>query len=151
MEVVMQESMKRSYQATLQLLVFSARDNYKCNRGPRPSGAALVTKLGTVVEGHVESIKDTPSCLDDGCMMEDGHCVRNIHAEVDAILKCAYMGIPTVSGTMFTINKPCFNCMKACAKAGISTIVYAYAVYDEERTNLVAKAAKMELVHVPID
>lgn len=141
------------HEFVLNELLERAKDGgYTCLRGPRPSGALLVAKSGCKVYGDVSPTEGVESCKDAGqCMMEHNHCVRNVHAEVDAIMAAARMGISTIAGTMYTINKPCFNCMKVCAKAGISKIVYAYAVYDEERTNDVAKGANMELIHVPID
>lgn len=142
-----------NHKEILKLLLEKAiNGGYTCLRGPRPSGALLVTKNGIRIDGNVQPTPGMPSCKDEGeCMMEDGHCVRNIHAEVDALLYAASLGIATTGGTMYSINKPCFNCMKACAVAGIEKVIYAYAVYDEKRTNDTAFMAGMELMYVPID
>lgn len=110
---------------------------YTCNRPPRPSGAALIIQNDdefTVIWGDVKPTSGSQSCKDVGCMMVEGHCVRNIHAEVDALLKCAKDGISTKGATMLSVNKPCYACTIACIKAGIQRILYAYTVYDEERT-----------------
>lgn len=124
--------------------------DYMCNRGPRKSGAALVDKFGIVV--LYGSVKPThvnaPNCLDDGCMIEHNHCVRNIHAEVDAILQAARIGISTEGGVMYTINKPCYNCMQAIIKAGITTVYYLHTVYDEERTQVLENVNGIQVVHV---
>lgn len=137
----------------LEMLIERAETQYTCLRGPRPSGALFVPIHDAVptVFGDVQPTIGSPSCKDVGsCMIEDGHCVRNIHAEVEALLTCAKHGIPTDGGTMVSINKPCFNCTKACIKAGIKTIYYAYAVYDEQRTKDILEVAGVECIHVEI-
>lgn len=140
----------------LKNLIEHAKTQYKCNRGPRPSGASFVSELSSVgnrqvVYGHVQPTHNASSCLEIGCMVEDGHCVRNNHAEVAALLNCACDGISTYNGTIYSINKPCYNCTKACIAAGISTIIYAYVVYDEDRTKDIIDAAGVECIHVPIE
>lgn len=135
---------------------------YKCNRGPRPSAALLVLSNSKQIAGMVVPPDDSPSCLEAGCMIEwhansasdaeDGkiypHCVRNTHAEVDAILAAARFGVETVGATIYSINKPCYACSLAIAKAGISKIVYGWAAYDEPRTRAVLQNAGVEIVRV---
>ena len=140
----------------LQNIISRAKTYYTCNRGPRPSGALFVMKMRNVAEGasaiHGDVVPSigSESCKEAGCMIIDNHCVRNIHAEVDALLECARYGIPTEGGTMYSINKPCYNCTLAIIAAGVSRIMYAYAVYDEERTENIIKAAGIECIHVNV-
>lgn len=139
------------YEQELRSLVDYAKDTYKCNRPPRPSGALLVLADNRRhVYGSVQPTPGSPSCLDDGCMMVDGHCVRNIHAEVDAIIAAAREGYKTKESILYSINKPCYNCTIAAIKAGVKVIFYAYAVYDEKRTNDALIAAGVQCYHVPI-
>jgi dCMP deaminase len=84
-------------------------------------------------------------------MMEDGHCVRTIHAEVRAILNAAKYGLATTRSTMYSILKPCFQCTKVIVAAGISKIVYAGAAYDEDRTMAVILNAPWEIEVVKLD
>lgn len=140
------------HEQILKELVERAATEYTCNRGPRPSGAILAHPLERfMLYGDVIPTAGSPSCKEVGCMMVDGHCVRNIHAEVDALLQAAYNGCYTSGAIMYSINKPCYNCTLACIKAGISKIYYAYAVYDEERTQAVIEASGIECIHVPIE
>ena len=139
-----------TYVEVLTYLLARADIRYTCNRGPRPSGAVLYTDDGQWIYGDVNPTIGSPSCKEVGCMIEDGHCVRNVHAEVDAILNAARLGVSTGHGIMYSINKPCFNCTKVIIKAGIKTIFYAYAVYDEERTQDILDAAGVECIHAPI-
>jgi dCMP deaminase len=93
-----------------------------------------------------------PSCKDEGeCMMEDGHCVRNLHAEVDAILRASRLGFTLHGADMYSINKPCYNCTLHIIDSGIDRIFYAYAVYDEDRTTRALDVARIECIHVPVD
>lgn len=128
---------------------------YTCQRGPRPSGAMLQIPLNEcgdlyIIYGHVIPPDGSPSCEEVGCMIEDGHCVRNNHAEVDALLKAARGGMGTAGAIMFSINKPCYACTRAIIAAGVFTVYYAFAVYDEERTRAIIEASGLEVVHVPV-
>lgn len=135
----------------LNLLIERATTHYTCNRGPRPSGAMLGTNSGHTFYGDVVPPEGSPSCKDDGCMIEDGHCVRCNHAEVHAILKAARSGTITGGGTMYSINKPCYQCTRTIIAAGIKKIYYAYAVYDEERTRQILELAHVDCEQVVLD
>ena len=125
---------------------------YECNRGPRPSGAMILTVGRTPIIGRVKPCTDGAiSCLEEDCMMEHDHCVRNLHAEVDAIVSAARTGVSTRGAHIFSINKPCYNCTMHIIAAGIVQVWYAYAVYDEERTHEIIEAAGLKCNHVPID
>lgn len=141
------------------------KNYYKCNRGPRPSAALLLLDNGRHCWGSVEPTEGSPSCLQHGCETEwwansvhdaeegriDPHCIRNIHAEVDAILACAKYGQSTNHAIMYSINKPCYACTKAIVKAGISKIYYAWAAYDEERTQRILINAGVEAIQLQIE
>lgn len=47
-----------------------------------------------------------------------------VHAEQNAILFCAKLGIPTEGTTMYTTTAPCKNCAKFIAQAGIVRLVF---------------------------
>lgn len=152
--VVDKESLRKKTIEVARLVLIELMEDthpYNCNRGPRKSAAALLPIYGDVVYGYVEPI-GYDNCFIAGCMIEDGHCVRNLHAEVNAIIKAGRSGIPTVGSSLISINKPCYNCTMHALAAGVSTIYYAYAVYDEERTQkLLEMYPDVEVIHVPID
>ena len=56
--------------------------------------------------------------------MRDGHCVRTIHAEENALLQCAMDGISSVGATIYTTASPCWDCSKRAIRAGIKMVVY---------------------------
>ena len=56
--------------------------------------------------------------------MVDGHCVRTIHAETNAIIQAALHGISTRGATCYVTHFPCMNCAKVLVNAGIVRLVY---------------------------
>jgi len=131
-------------------VIGSMSTRYTCLRPPGAAGAALLTANNSIVYGAVRPASGSATCEQVGCMMEDGHCVRTIHAEVRAILNAARFGLVTEGATMYSILKPCFQCTKVIVTAGISKIVYAGAAYDEERTRLLIENApqRIEIVRL---
>ena len=124
----------------LRYLVEVTTPLYSCNRPPGAAGALIVLR-DKIIYGWVAPPPSSPSCLNDGCEIEDGHCVRNLHAEVQAIIRAAKCGLSTEQATIYSILKPCYNCTKAIIHAGIKEIFYAGMAYDEERTNAILRSA----------
>jgi deoxycytidylate deaminase len=49
---------------------------------------------------------------------------RAVHAEMDAILTCARLGVDTKGKYLFTTTFPCHNCTRHIIAAGIAKVVY---------------------------
>lgn len=49
---------------------------------------------------------------------------RVVHAEMEALLSCARIGIPTTDSTLYCTTFPCHNCAKHIIDAGITRVVY---------------------------
>lgn len=49
-----------------------------------------------------------------------------LHAESNAISKCAKYGDSCNKGTMYVTAAPCFNCAKLIIQSGISKVIYRY-------------------------
>jgi dCMP deaminase len=81
-------------------------------------------------------------------MMEAGHCVRTVHAEVNAVAQAARHGICTAGSTCYCTASPCWNCFKTLVNAGILRIVYE-EFYRDERSIEVAEELGIEMVHLP--
>src|SRR5690606_9124286 len=71
------------------------------------------------------SISGDVHCIADGCYVVDHHCVRTIHAEVNALLQCSKFGVPTDGAEMYVTHFPCLNCCKAIIQSGIKNVYYA--------------------------
>lgn len=55
---------------------------------------------------------------------EGGNCVRTVHAEVNAIVQAAHLGVSTKGATLYTNTYPCWPCMKVILTAGIARVIY---------------------------
>ena len=112
-------------------------------------GAVIVRNRTILSTGYNGSIRGLPHCSENGHMMENGHCVATIHAEVNAILQAARNGVVIDGGTLYVTASPCWNCFKASANSGIVRMCYG-EFYRDQRIFDVAQQAKIELVHIPI-
>ena len=88
-------------------------------------GATIVKDKRIVSGGYNGSIKGDEHCIDVGCKVVEGHCVRTIHAEINAILQCSIFGVGTEGATIYVTHFPCLNCTKSIIQAGIKEICYA--------------------------
>jgi dCMP deaminase len=93
-----------------------------CDR--RHVGAILVRDKRILTTGYNGSPPGQPHCTDVGCLMLDGHCVRTIHAEQNAIVQAAIHGIDVRGSTCYVTSAPCIHCSKQLIAAGIQRIVY---------------------------
>ncbi len=94
-----------------------------CNR--LAVGATIARDKRIIAGGYNGSIAGGVHCIDEGCYLIDGHCVRTIHAEMNAILQCAKFGASTNGAEMYVTHFPCLQCCKAIIQAGIKSIYYA--------------------------
>lgn len=108
-------------------------------------GAVVVRDRSILATGYNGSIRGLPHCDDDGHMMEDGHCVRTIHAEANAILQAAKNGVRIDGATIYVTASPCWNCFKMIANAGITKIVYG-EFYRDDRIFGMAQKLGIELI-----
>lgn len=84
-------------------------------------------------------------CDDVGCMMRANHCVRTIHAEVNALLECSPE--ERKGATIYVTARPCAECSKLIINSGITRVVYAqdyHVDYDWFK-----EAPWIEVVHLP--
>jgi dCMP deaminase len=82
-------------------------------------------------------------------MMEEGHCVRTVHAEANAVVQAARNGVRVDQASIYVTASPCFGCFKLIANAGLSRIVFG-EFYRDERIFVLSQELGIELVHVPL-
>ena len=58
-------------------------------------GAVLVKDKRIIATGYNGGVSETDNCNEVGHYMEDGHCIRTVHAEMNALIQCAKEGIST--------------------------------------------------------
>ncbi len=90
-------------------------------------GCVLVRDKRILTTGFNGSPSGQPHCDEVGHLLVDGHCIRTIHAETNAIIQAALHGISTRDSTCYVTHFPCINCTKALINAGISRLVYHIA------------------------
>ncbi len=78
-----------------------------------------------IAGGYNGSIAGGTHCTDEGCYIVDNHCVRTIHAEMNALLQCAKFGVATEGAEIYVTHFPCLQCCKALIQAGIKAVYYA--------------------------
>lgn len=110
-------------------------------------GAVVVRDKSILATGYNGSIRGLPHCDEEGHLMEDGHCVRTIHAEANAIIHAARHGVRIDGGTIYVTASPCWPCFRMIANAGLVRIVYG-EFYRDERIFAVAEKLGIELTRL---
>ncbi len=85
-------------------------------------GCVLVGDKRIIATGYNGSIPGADHCNDVGHQLLNGHCVRTIHAEINALANAAKMGVSTKGTTAYITHTPCYSCFKALVSAGITKI-----------------------------
>jgi dCMP deaminase len=101
-------------------------------------GAVLSTKDRRVVAtGYNGSPAGMPHCDNVGCVKDDhGHCLVSVHAEVNAILQCAYNGVQTRGLILYCTHSPCVRCASIICQAGIQSVIFG-EIYRESEHEIV--------------
>jgi dCMP deaminase len=112
-----------------------------CNR--KHVGAVIVSKDRHIIAtGYNGSVLGTPHCDDEGHLMEEGHCIRAVHAECNAIAQAAKNGVRVEGAILYCTALPCWQCFKLICNAGLKCIIYDEPYRAEEHLNrLYAHAA----------
>lgn len=109
-------------------------------------GCVLVREKRILTTGFNGSPSGQPHCDEVGHLMVDGHCVRTIHAEMNAIIQAALHGVSTRGATCYVTHFPCINCTKALINAGIVRLVYSVAYRQDENALEFLRVAGVEIV-----
>lgn len=119
-------------------------------------GATIVRDKRIIAGGYNGSVSGGVHCIDEGCYIIDGHCVRTVHAEANALLQCAKFGVPTDGAELYVTHFPCLGCCKQIIQGGIKMVYYAtdyknhpYAIELFKEAGVQTK--KVELKYLAID
>ncbi len=110
-------------------------------------GAVIVRDKVILSTGYNGSLRGAPHCDDVGHDMENGHCVRTMHAEANAVAQAAKNGVNINHSEIYVTASPCLNCFKLIANSGINTIYYK-EFYRDERISRYAEEAGVKLVYM---
>ena len=116
---------------------------------PRRSvGAVIVRDKRILATGYNGAPRGLPHCPEgggehdwpQGCLRA-GHCIRALHAEQNALLQAAMMGIACKDSTIYVSCQPCNNCAKMIINAGIVRVIYEGDYPDDFSKELFRQAA----------
>ena len=96
-------------------------------------GAVLVKDKRIIATGYNGGVSEADNCNEVGHYMEDGHCIRTVHAEMNAIISAArrdtlgatlYLaGREAKSGELLHDGASCSMCRRLIINAGITQVV----------------------------
>lgn len=133
---------KRFMELTKQVATWSS-----CVR--RPVGAIVVKNKRIVTTGYngapegIESCKDRGECLRIKLNIPSGtrhELCYAVHAEQNAIVQAARLGIVLDGATLYCTHQPCVICAKIIINAGIKRVVYCEGYPDEFAMQLFAES-----------
>lgn len=147
---------KPSWDEYFMKLAGVVRDRADCTR--RQVGAVIVKDFRIITTGYNGTPHKIKNCSDGGCdrcnKRENGQlrsgereesCIC-IHAEQNAIIQAAYLGISTKGATLYSTTNPCSSCAKMLINSGIVKVVCKMEHHDKEGIELLKKAGiKVEI------
>ncbi len=113
-------------------------------------GATITRDKRIIAGGYNGSVTGGVHCIDEGCYVIDGHCVRTIHAEINALLQCAKFGVPTENAEIYVTHFPCLQCSKSIIQSGISAVYYASDYKNHPYAINLFKDANIHVEKVPL-
>ena len=120
-----------------------------CFQENRKVGAIIVRDKRILTTGYNGAPSGLKNC------MERGECLRRklnipsgtkqetcyaIHAEQNAIIQAAKMGISIQGATLYCTHQPCAICSKMIVNAGIIRVVYLNPYPDDFATDIFSQA-----------
>ncbi len=103
-------------------------------------GCILVKGKNVIATGYNGSIPGDDHCEEVGCLVVDNHCVRTVHAEMNALIQAAKRGSAVEGATAYVTNMSCTTCAKALITAGIKRVVVFSDYHDTLATEFFQKA-----------
>lgn len=120
----------------------------------RKVGAVIVRDRRILTTGYngpprnIVHCEDRGGCLRDELKIPSGQRMelsRAIHAEQNAIIQAAKVGISIQDSTLYVTTHPCFTCAKMLINAGIKEIIYKDG-YPDEFAREILKEAGVKVV-----
>ena len=125
-----------------------------CYQDNRHVGAVIVKDKRILTTGYNGASSGITSCS------EKGECLRKkmniasgtrqeicyaVHAEQNAIIQAAKLGVSVDNATMYVTHQPCVICAKMIINSGMKRIVYKEG-YPDEFSLQIMKEAGVELI-----
>jgi dCMP deaminase len=113
-------------------------------------GAVLVRDKRVIAGGYNGSVSGDQHCIDGDCLLRDGHCVRTIHAEMNAVLQCARFGVSVDGAAVYVTDFPCLQCTKMLLQAGIKHIYYLRNYHNDDYALELLKLKDVSVTHLEL-
>ncbi|GAB4219529.1 MAG: cytidine/deoxycytidylate deaminase family protein [Candidatus Microgenomates bacterium] len=123
----------------------------------RQVGAVIVKDKRILATGYNGTSHGVKNCTDGGCQRcllrhqgklksgeKEESCIC-LHAEQNAIIQAAYLGVSTKNSEMYITSNPCSSCAKMIINAGIKRVVCFKNHHDEEGIRLL-QSVNIELI-----
>ena len=125
-----------------------------CYQQNRKMGAVIVRDKRILTTGYNGAPQGVKPCV------ERGECLRRklgiasgtraevcyaVHAEQNALIQAARMGVSVYGATMYVTYSPCIICARLIINAGIVKVIYRYD-YPDDFSKEILKEAGVELV-----
>jgi dCMP deaminase len=124
-----------------------ARNWSELSHCKRKKVGALIVKNGMLIS---DGYNGTPSGYDNCCENDSYETLwYTIHAEANAILKCAKWGNSCNGSTLYLTHSPCKECSKLILQAGIIRVVYIEDYKDLDGVEFL-KMSKLEVEKLDI-
>lgn len=123
-----------------------------CDRGR--SGCVIVKSKQILTTGYVGSPVGVPHCDEVGHLFKsvthtDGavtqHCMRTTHAEQNAIVQAAKLGVALKGSSLYCKMEPCAVCAKMIINAGIKRVVAEKKYHTAQETRELFQQAGVQL------
>ncbi len=128
-----------------------------CVREGRQVGSIIVRDKRIIATGYNGAPAGVLSCAEKGFCMRDRMGIESgtrhefcyaTHAEQNALVQAAKLGISVEGATIYITHQPCVICTKLLINAGIKRIVYGYN-YPDDFSIQILKEAGIELECLP--
>lgn len=114
----------------------------------RKVGAVIVKDKRILATGYNGAPSGITHCAVTGCLRdklnvpsgERHELCRGIHAEQNAIVQAAYLGVSISGSTLYCTNQPCILCAKILINANIERIVIKEGYPDQAAADMLAEA-----------
>lgn len=126
-----------------------------CFKQDRQVGAVIVRNKRILTTGYngaptnIKSCKERQECIRINQNIKSGtrqEICYAVHAEQNAIIQAARLGLQIENATLYCTHQPCVICAKMIINSGISKVVYKYGYPDVFSLELF-KEAKIILVN----
>lgn len=120
-----------------------------CFQENRKIGALIVKDKRIMTTGYNGAPSGIKSCVDrQECLRRINNIPSGthhevcyaIHAEQNAILQAARLGISVKDATIYCTHQPCIICSKMIINAGIKRVVYMYSYPDDFSVKILNEA-----------